>query len=274
MILSGRAWQWLFLGCSSLLANGLTQAAPPHRLASLSLGVEDFRWQEFDDRGQRLLVEQGPRAVARLDIDAPSRRSWMFWGLHLKAYTGIVDYNGQDNNSVFVASDTNYRGGSGEAEFGVQNRLSAGRRVGVLAAIGIEAWRRDIADSKNSLGDPVAGFREDYRTGLGRVGLTYGYSGRRYAAEIRLGVSRPFRVDEDIMLYGEQLRIHPRPRWSGYLGWRIESGHRQFTLRYDSRRFGASDALTVWNPVLARYESVWQPRSHADAFEISFGYRF
>ncbi len=245
----------------------------PSRPYTLALGLEQFRWQEYDGLGQRLLTEQGPRGVVRLDISTRERPVWQLRA-RLKAYAGVVDYDGQDGQGTFVSSDTDYRGGSGEVELALHGRSPARDRLDLELALGIEAWRRDISDSHNANGDPVAGFREDYRMGAGRLGIGYTVARGRYRSEWQAGLYRPFRVDEDIVLYGRSLRLHPRPRWSAYLAWRLEAGRNILELRYEGRRFAASDPIDVVNPVTANTETVWQPRSQADLIELNFGYRF
>ncbi len=241
---------------------------------TLSLGVEQFRWQEYDRNGRRLLTEQGPRGVVRLDWRAWSGPGAFVRG-RIKAYAGIVDYDGQDGDGVFVPSRTDYRGASGELVAGLSKASGGGGqgRFGLSAAIGVEAWRRDIADSIGAKGQIVGGFTEDYRLYSGRVGIEYLRSGA-YPSVVRLGLYRPFRVDEDFRLYGRSLRLHPGGRWSGYLAWRITSGRRSLELRYEGRRFAASEPVDIVNPSTSLTETVWQPRSHADLVELSLGYRF
>ncbi len=267
------AWIGPLLALVSVLPAAQAGGPPQVRPYTLSLGLEQFRWQEYDDSGQRLLTEQGPRGLVRLDITARERPAWHIRA-RLKAYGGVIDYDGQDGNGTFVSSDTDYRGGSGELELGLHGRSAASGRLGLDLAVGVEAWRRDISNSRNAVGAPVDGFREDYRLVSGRVGIAYAVARGAYRARLQAGLYRPFRVDEDIVLYGRSLQLHPRPRWSAYLAWRLEAGRRTLEIRYEGRRFAASDAIAVINPTTSDSESVWQPRSQADLIELSLGYRF
>ena len=263
----------LALGLTILFQTAIADESAGFRPYTLSLGFEQFRWQEYAGNGQRLLTEQGPRGVLRFDASTRDRPVWRL-RVRFKAYAGVVAYDGQDGQGVFVSSDTDYRGGSGEVGLSLHGRSPARDRLDLDLALGIEAWRRDIADSHNASGDPVAGFREDYRMGRGRLGIGYIVTRGRYRSRWRAGLTRPFRVDEDIVLYGRSLRLHPRPRWSAYLAWRFEAGRRLLELRYEGRRFEASAPIDVVNPSTAKIESVWQPRSQADLVELDFGYRF
>ena len=238
--------------------------------AAIALGLEYFRWQEFLSNGQRLLTEQGPRAVLRLDYDAGARLPQRYiLRFRAKAYAGLVDYNGQDSNGYFVASDTDYRGLQGELQVGLRRQLSAQRSLALMTAVGADVWRRRIADSSNSLAQPVSGFLEDYRLTFARIGLASEHRQGRYLTTFALGLRRSLSVDEDITISAQALRLHPGRNWSAYAGMTFQSGRRQIEISYEGLRFDPSAAVLTAGSVL-----VWQPRSEADIITISFAYLF
>ncbi|MFQ5487972.1 MAG: hypothetical protein ACE5ET_05965, partial [Gammaproteobacteria bacterium] len=173
--------------------------------AALGVGVENFRWQEFDDGGQRLLTEQGPRLVAGLGLGNSINKGegWLY-ELQLQGYTGEVDYDGQDSNGVFTSSNTNYQGWRAEFMTGIRK---VGRKsplaADLLLGVGVDFWKRDIDDSTNANGAAVGGFTEEYIVYYGRLGVGMLWPHRRAAAEsyFQAGAKRPFSIDEDVDVF-------------------------------------------------------------------------
>jgi hypothetical protein len=83
----------------------------------IELGMENFRWQEFDSKGVRLLSEHGPRygfggLLDNLGRETPGVLA-VFSARH---YRGRVEYDGQDSmQGRFLATNSIYGGYEVEA---------------------------------------------------------------------------------------------------------------------------------------------------------------
>ncbi len=236
------------------------------------IGAENFRWQEFDDKGQRLLTEQGPRLA--MGITAGNRYNqqvgWLYEYTAL-FFTGKVDYDGQDSNEVFTASNTNYKGGEAELVLGLRNTAYSGRMmVDLLASIGAAGWRRDIEDSINARGMRVIGLIEDYNIMYGRMGLAIGWKNSSGINRLHIGAKRPFSIDEEVNVF--DVTLSPGEEWSAFARYefQIPRGRNSALVRfyYDSFRFSKSDAKTIGSTL------VWQPESNLDVLGVSLGYLF
>ncbi|HFD91840.1 MAG TPA: hypothetical protein ENJ22_00960 [Gammaproteobacteria bacterium] len=239
---------------------------------TLLVGAENFRWQEFDDNGQRLLTEQGPRYLAGLALgNTAGRDAGAIYELLARGYAGKVDYDGQDSNAVFTSSDTSYRGWQAEFMAGYRFPSPASMlSMEIHLAAGGEGWRRDIDNSTNSLGNPVSGFVEEYSVYYGRLGVGFLWPHRWAQSRVVAGGRRPFRVDEDVDAFN--ITLAPREQWSGYAAYELYfptgQGSSILRLRYDSFRFDTS------KPKVIGGTSVWQPESDLDLWGISLGYVF
>ncbi len=240
--------------------------------ASLNLGVENFRWQEFDDRGQRLLTEQGPRLVAGLGLgnSVNKGKGWIY-ELQLQGYFGKVDYDGQDSNGIFTSSDTNYEGWRAEFMTGLRKTSSrSALAADLLLGVGADTWKRDIDDSSNANGAAVGGFTEEYTVYYGRVGAAILWPHRAAESYFQVGAKRPFSIDEDVDVFN--VTLSPGEEWSAYAAYelRLRGGKGVSLVRfyYDSFRFSKSDSKTVG------LSTVWQPESDFDVWGVNFGYVF
>lgn len=267
--------RWLLLPLVSLLSVSPLSLSADDRFA-LELGVEQFRWQEFDDDNRRLLTEHGPRLVVaaawdnhRLVGNGP------VYALRVSGYAAGVDYDGQDSNGLFVATQANYRGWSGEFDLGWRNAGLGDSDVAVdlTGGIGIEQWRRDIRGGINSSGQQVGGLVEDYRVVYARAGLGLLHYPGPARGYLHLGARYPLSIVEDVFFRDQSLTLHPGERWAGFVSYQLtldsmlQFGGRDPYLRlyYESWRFARSDTLLVNNLL------VWQPRSHLDVFGIMLG---
>ncbi len=236
------------------------------------IGAENFRWQEFDGNGRRLLTEQGPRLTTGFAAGNRynQRQGWIY-EYRAIFFTGQVDYDGQDSNGVFTASETNYKGGEAELILGLRNSAYNGQlMVDLLTSIGATGWRRDIANSINANGFQVIGLIEDYDIYYGRIGLAIGWPTSGGISQLHVGAKKPLSIDEEVDLFN--VNLSPGKKWSTFARYefRLPHGRNSTLLRlyYDSFRFSKSDTKTIGStPVL-------QPKSNLDILGVSLGYLF
>ena len=249
-------------------------AAPVGQVArTLFVGVENYRWQEYDSSGPRLLTEQGPRLVASGVFDNAGRRtSGIFFAGTIKGYVGSVDYDGQDGTGRYTASTTNYLGwGAGIDGAYRLRRGRPGSKIDIRVGLGYEGWRRDISSSVNSIGQPVGGVVENYEMSFGRIGVRLPLATTSNRGYLQLGLKRPLTVTEHVTIGGLPVTLEPRPEWSFYASYLIPYGTdetRYLRFYYDSVRFGES-------PSVAAPGGPWvQPESKTDIVGLALGVRF
>jgi len=261
---------------SAIALSGLTfvsvvSAAPGvsgdhHSRVDLSLGLEQYRWQEYDfQNGTRLLSEHGPRAVlaGRVEFDTALRP--MLVRVLGRAYSGIVNYDGQvQSTGLFVSSDTDYLGGLAEFQLGWVKPTTMFRSLEFYLGAGVEGWKRDIADSIDALGSPVSGFREDYVVYYGRVGIGFEEQGEFLSSSFHVGALRPYSVDEKVVTSGSEITLHPDGRWSMYADYRLGLRNNFVELFYEGWRFDRSTTKNM----------VFQPKSEKDIFGVRIGREF
>lgn len=246
---------------------------------AIELGVEYFRWQEYDDQDLRLLTEHGPRASIAAAVDNLARTdSGIILSSRLKGYIGAVDYDGQDSGRRFVATESDYHGWDFRLDGGYRFAELVGGAAGLdlFIGVGMEQWRRDIKGGINALGLPVQGLIEDYTLRYARIGLGLAYNQTPIQGYLTLGFRRPLSIDEDLVLGDTPLRLHPGKRISSFAAYKIsllptaagEPYGLYMKLFYENYRFTRSSAVNIGNLL------VWQPRSHLDLFGVSFGYTF
>ncbi len=261
--------QRLFAVASLACLAGPVAAAPE---LAVEVGVENFRWQEFDDQGHRLLTEQGPRLVAGAGLgNTVGRTAGWLYEFQVQGYLGQVDYDGQDSSGIFTSSDTDYRGGRAEITTGLRR---PGRKsplaADLLLAVGAEYWKRDINDSRNANGAAVGGFTEEYTVYYGRLGAAISWPHRHGESNFQAGGKRPFAIDEDVDVFN--VTLSPGEEWSAFAAYeyRLASskGVSLVRLYYDSFRFAKSDPKSVG------LSTVWQPESDMDIWGISFTHVF
>ena len=227
-------------------------------------GVEYFQWQEFDDNGDKLLEETGPRYFVEVQGTNDLNRDWQidFGG---RLYSGTVDYDGQTMSGIPVTTDTDYNGG--RVEMGFTRRLASGAQGRdanwlIRFALGWDQWRRGLQDTALSDGTPVSGYVERYTATFARLGVTYLRHG---SWALGGGVKAPFNIRETVGIGATDITLHPEGQLS--LSAQAEmfvSPAMSVTLEYDSYRFAKSDPE----------QGYYQPESWQDTFGAAFHYRF
>lgn len=267
----------------SLSPTPFAEEQAPQRAAveqlGLEVGIEHFRWQEYDDQGTRLLTEQGPRFVFSAGLDNLSRPdSGIVLAARLSGYLATVDYDGQDSGRRFVGTETDYNGWDFRIDGGWRfaDLVGGAAALDLFGGFGMEQWTRDIRGGLNALGMPVQGLVEDYTVRYFRVGLGLAHNHVPPQGYLSFGFRRPLSIDEDVALTGALLRLHPRKRISMFASYKVsllpDASGRPFgmylRLYYENYRFGRSNVATVGNLL------VWQPRSHLDRYGVAIGYSF
>jgi len=241
----------------------------------LNAGVELYRWQEFDDSGTRLLTESGPRLFFLAAINNTDRpRNGFIYEATLKGYTGNVDYDGQDNNNIFISSKSMYSGFAIDLNGGV--RIADKFDMDVLAGIGINVWRREIKDDQNAQGSLVSGITEDYD--IQYLTLAIGLPQRYANADgyLKVGLKRPYSTREDVDNFN--VTLSPGKKVSGIISYKLIFDANSNNLissimfYYDGFRFSKSqDEVTLINNVP---NQVRQPKSSQDVIGVAIGHLF
>lgn len=258
-------------------ANGFAAFMSDMRVG-LEFGLENFRWQEFNAQGGRLLSEHGIRYGAGGLLDNLGRESAgalaVFSG---RSYGGRVEYDGQDTTGRFMATRTAYTGYGLEAGGGYRFMPRPDSPAfDLIAGVGLDRWERDIRSGVNALGARVSGFMETYTSIHARLGIGIFHRGGLAPGYLSAGLRRPLHIDEDISLAGRALELAPERNASAFVSYRISLAPardgrpfgRFLRIWYDSYRLGRSPVVTVGGL------SVWQPDSHMDAVGVSFGASF
>jgi len=254
----------LFSEHASVFEGGLTE---------VSLGIELFRWQEFNSNNTRLLTEQGPRARIRLSHNNEARlSSGLIYRVDGSFYGGNVDYDGQSQpGGRFSAANVNYVGLTGELSIGYRlTNLSRGPSLDLLVGTGIDSWTRDIESGVDSQGNSVKGLVEDYKIVFTRFSLGVENRDEYWKTLWRVGVKYPVFTKETLDI--PPVKLEPGKEPSLFFSYRFQLMNWQgldkgtfFSFTYDSFRFSKSPAVST-GAVL-----VHQPKSSMDMLSLSIG---
>lgn len=242
-------------------------------LTEVSLGLELFRWQEFNSSDTRLLTEQGPRARIRFSHSNETRvSSGVIYRLDGSLYGGDVEYDGQSQpGGHFSAADVDYTGVTGEAWGGYRLVNSPlGQSVDFLVGVGIDSWTRDIGSGVNSQGNSVGGLVEDYKIAFTRFSLGGHHRAEFWKNLWRLGVKYPVFTKETLDI--PSVDLDPGKEPSVFFSYRFQLMNWQgldkgtfIVFVYDSFRFSKSPAVPAGDFL------VHQPKSSMDTLSLSIG---
>jgi hypothetical protein len=256
----------------------------------VGVGADYFTWREVDNSGTRLR-ESGPRGVLSLSVDNLDRGiSGPIYDVTAQGYGGYVYYDGETQSRIPITSHTRYLGGGGEVGAGYRFKdVFNAYSLDLLGAIGVDKWRRAIADTQTGTGAFVRGAEEDYRIVYARMGLGLYRVLNKWTHYIQFGAKRPFSTREeartlvtpsDCPISGnvtETFVLFPKGGESFYLKWQINkvsnANRREFSLMfyYDSFQFNQSD--TASGQTTGVCQAV-QPDSHQNVFGTQVGYYF
>ena len=137
--------------------------------ASVQFGLQNFSWSEFDYTGAKLLKENGPRFAIGAALDNFQHAgSGVLYGVNVKIYLGVVDYDGQTQSGVSAQTDVDYFGVNAEVMGGL--RLTGGLHVDLLGGLGVDTWTRELQDGVTANGTVALGYREDLFHSLRQAG--------------------------------------------------------------------------------------------------------
>ncbi len=231
---------------------------------SVGGGIESYEWQEFAD-GSKLLTESGLRSAASVRLDQALERGFIY-GFLGEVYGGIVNYEGQTQSGIPVATKTEYEGWRAEGAVGwrktfdLYTRNDLGRHFGeIRAVIGLDRWERDIRDSTTVLGTPAIGYVEEYKMVYTKLAVAWHYMAARLEQRLELGVKRPLNTTQNIPAF--EVELDPKPADTLYIAYEVGSGSRGavdygFSVYYEPTNFKASD------PEPSAIGLVYQPESH------------
>lgn len=229
----------------------------------VQLGVENFRWREFNADGTRLLEERGPRLQVggewRLALG--EQREYLLQ-LRGALYLGSVEYDGQacvlGGSCAPYMNDSNYFGSVVETTIARRYGVPTGTEL--FAGAGADNWRRDIQGSAE-----VQGAVEDWTVLYLLAGGGAYWTGPALRYHARAGLKWPFYTYEVPNLY--DVSLEPEGRASLFVRLAVDvlrDGRAQWGigLYYDRYRFDASDRERSGSVL------VWQPQSHQDVIGI------
>ncbi|MBL1260264.1 MAG: hypothetical protein COB33_007015 [Thiotrichaceae bacterium] len=264
---------FIFFTALLALCNSLVVADEPahERAAEISIGLELFRWQEFDRAGTRLLTEQGPRARLSFSHNNEGRlTSGLLYRMEFSAYGGAVDYDGQTQSlGHFAAARVDYLGGATELTGGyrlVNSKL--GRSFDLLAGVGWDSWSRSIGGGTSSQGQRVTGYEEVYDIVFTRFSLGMEKRADIWRSLWRAGIKYPVYTKETIDAFSLELKPGKRP--SLFFSYRFQLiGHdggqgTYVKFLYDTYRFAKSDVVSGFE----------QPKSRMNIMRFSIGRAF
>jgi len=267
------------LACCAYYATAAdAQTDSPGFITELDVGIESFQWEEFDDNGNRLLTETGPRVflTGMINKTVDSSHNNFILEAALKGYAGKVDYDGQDSNSIAVSSKTQYTGYN--LDFTGGYRITGNLVVDMLAGVGIDAWRREISASQNAQGGPVNGIVEDYTIQYFTLAAGFPLEFPSHEGYLEIGLRQPFSTREQVDRFN--VTLAPQEKTSGTISYKFTFNTHQNVTRplssimfyYESFRFDDSPAkVSVLNSAPVQ---VKQPESNMDIVGVAFGHTF
>ncbi len=241
--------------------------------ASLSLGVQNFYWDEYDD-GDKLLDETGLLYQIGFEYDNFNMRdAGTVYSVKVAYTDGSVDYDGQTQTGTPITTDTKYRGWDMEFNVGKRFKSSGSNSYDLLAGLGYDSWTRDIESTYTSGGTRVSGYEEDYTMIYLRLTGGINMPGTNWSNHVHGGVKYPLQTDEDV--WGTTL--NPEGKVSPFIEWRIDAMDAGkvsygFSVYYEETRFDESD--TEYTNTSLGVVGIYQPESNRKETGVRFHYNF
>ena len=225
-----------------------------------------FTWEEHRNN-RELLKETGPLFAAGLVVAATTDSSFTLRGKS-ELFGGVVDYDGETQDSAPVQTEVNYFGLMYQADLGHAIPIGA-LRLEPFIGLGHRLWLRNLESSRDVTGRAVSGYTEYWQTGYGRFGARGRYlTGAGVSLFAEGGGKRPFYTGNTTYLLGPRSTVHPRGRWSGFAEVGAHWRELRLALQYERFRWEESPVTRVGSGGL------FQPQSSSDIFGLSVGWNF
>ena len=226
--------------------------------------VQDYKWAEYADNGNKLLEETGNLYGVTCNIE--STKNIIGWRSGIDLFIGQVDYDGQTWREIPIKTDVLYVGTKIFADVVPGYRLNSGLWLKSFAGLGGEFWLRDLDDTKTSNGVSVRGAEEWWGCVYGRLGLGVEYPiAEEIVVFVEGGLKLPIyaRNEANVFLSGSpSADLEPKQNFSGFgnvsLRWK-QWGAR---VSYDALRFDRSDAVSSGT------FDLYQPKSESDVYSV------
>ena len=236
----------------------------PELRIDVGVWIQDYKWTEYADNGNKLLEEAGNLYGVTCDIE--STKNIIGWRSGIDFFIGQVEYDGQTWTEMPIKTDVLYVGTKIYADVVPGYRLNSGLWLKSFAGLGGEFWLRDLDDTKTSNGDPVKGAREWWGCVYGRLGLGVEYPvTEEIGVFAEAGVKLPIyaRNEANFFVSGNpSAHLEPELDFSGFgnigLRWK-QWGAR---VSYDALRFDRSDAVS------SGMFDLYQPKSKSDVYSV------
>jgi len=263
---------FVFFGAFLTFYNLLVIADEPvsKGVTEIEVGLELFRWQEFDRAGTRLLTEQGPRVRLGFSHNNEGRLTrGLLYRVDTALYGGVVDYDGQTQNlGHYAAASVDYTGGTAELTGGYRlMNFKWGRSLDLLAGLGLASWSRDIGNGTSSQGGRVIGYEEVFDIAFTRFSLGMEKRTHIWRSLWRAGAKYPVYTNETVSAFSLELKPGKKP--SAFFSYRFQlidddAEGMYVNFVYDSYRFSKSDVVSGFE----------QPKSYMDVVSFSIGRAF
>lgn len=242
------------------------------RRIDFGVRIEDYKWAEFSDDGDKLLEEAGFLYTIAYDLEVLNKLiGWRNGG---SLFLGQVDYDGQTWKGLPVKTDVLYIGTKIYLDAVPNYRFDSGLLVKGFIGIGGRWWFRDIDSTRTATGAPVSGSEEWWWCVFGRLGAGVEYP---VSKELEIFTEAGLKVPIYARNYANffvtnspSASLEPDQEVSafGNIGLRWKNVSVKFA--YDSLRFGRSDKVDS-----GTFE-LYQPKSKADIYslEVSWSRRF
>lgn len=230
----------------------------------LGVLVQDYKWAEYTDTGNKVLEETGNFYGLTCAIE--STKNMIGWRTGMDFFIGQVDYDGRTWSDIPVRTDVLYVGSTFYVDVIPGYRLDSGLWLKPFAGLGGKLWLRDLDDTKTSDGDPVKGAREWWGCVYGRAGLGAEYPlSEEMAVFAEAGLKLPiYARNEANFFMSDSLRagLEPKQDFSGFGNVGIRWKQWGIRASYDALRFDRSDAVS------SGMFDLYQPKSKSDIYSV------
>ena len=248
-------------------------ASPTHRpTLAFNVGaqVRQFKWEEFDEDGAKLLKQDGPLYGLMARGEVLGRVGLVGKGL---LYFGNVDYDGHTMNGTPAKTDGDYVGldfsGDLQARLGPLDGILSPR---AFCGLGLETFNRDLKSTATA-----TGYKEEWVNLHGRAGIGCDASlSPDLKAFGEIGWKLPIATSEIVDPGGLDATLRPKQKVSPFIEAGLQYRYFFVSAFYDSLKFDKSDteSIVVSSGRSLGILDVWQPESKSDVYGVNVGLAF